>query len=94
MKNLMWVANKVQEYLLNVSPYKNNFVSLDIIDKPTLIYDAFIILVEKENKIILGIQPTAISNDEVTVLLENLYMIVDNVIVRWLGEEKEAFSVQ
>lgn len=82
-ENILWTVNKIHDYLMNTSPYREKFISKEIIDKPTLIYEDFIILVEDEYNIIIGIQPT-MNKKESDLLIQNLEMIVDNVIIREL----------
>lgn len=81
--NIIWITNKVYEYLLNESPYVKEFEGLEYIDAPTIIFQRFIIVVD-ENHITIGNQAIGLPEKEIELLKKNLEMMVDNVEIKQL----------
>lgn len=71
--------------MLDKSPYVfdySDYVSNE--NNPSIVYKDFIISIDKENEITLGIQPTMNSKNERNELVEKLEMLVDRVNVKHL----------
>lgn len=82
-QDLTWVATKLKQ-LLDTSPYifdYSEYVSND--DKPTLVYKDFLISVDGEDRITLGVQPT-LNRENKDKLVDKLEMMVDKVNVKHL----------
>lgn len=83
-KDLTWVVIKIKQ-MLDKSPYVfdySDYVSNE--NNPSIVYKDFIISIDKENEITLGIQPTMNSKNERNELVEKLEMLVDRVNVKHL----------
>lgn len=82
-KDFTWVAIKLKQ-LLDTSPYVFEYSDY-ISDKrnPALVYKNFIILIDEEDTITLGVQPTFDKKDK-DELVGKLEMMVDKVNVKHL----------
>lgn len=81
-ENITWTAQKILEYLRNEYPKGvTDFIEYSYIDNPTIIYKEFIIMVESENKVIIGYQPGMKEMDR-KQLKKNIKMLVDYVLER------------
>lgn len=83
MNDLIWVTSKIKQFL-EKSPYVLDYTDYCYGKYPSLIYKKFIITVEDENTITLGLQPMMMEENERDQLIEKLQMIIDNVNIREL----------
>lgn len=82
-KDLTWVAIKLKQ-LLDKSPYIFDFSEYVSNSKnPTLVYKDFLISIDDEDKITLGVQPT-LSRENRNDLVGKLEMMIDRVNVKHL----------
>lgn len=82
-QDLTWVAIKLKQ-LLDTSPYIFDYSEYVSNDKnPTLVYKDFLISVDGEDKITLGVQPT-LNRENKDKLVDKLEMMVDKVNVKHL----------
>jgi len=85
-KDLTWVATKIKQ-LLDKSPYVDDYLEYipnDFRSSIILIYRDFLISINKENEITLGVQPTMNDKYKRNDLIEKLEMMVDKVNVKHL----------
>ena len=83
-KDLTWVAIKIKQ-LLDRSPYIFDFSDYISNERnPAIIYKDFIVSIDDENEITLGIQPTMNDRNRRNELVEKLEMMVDKVNVKHL----------
>lgn len=82
MIDLVWVASKIRQFLQS-SPYIFDFADYESFPRPIIAFREFIISVESENSITLGIQP-GMSNVNVNELKEKLGYMVDEINLRYL----------
>lgn len=88
MENLHWVADKIKQHLDN-GPFILEFGEYNYFDMPVFVYKSFVILINNENSITVGIQPT-MDNERRELLINSLKMIVDEVIERELYEKNRS----
>ncbi len=82
-EDLIWVTSKIKQFLER-SPYVLDYSDYCYGEKPSLVYKKFIITVENENMITLGIQPTIMAEMEINELKDKLLQLIDNVEVKML----------
>lgn len=81
--DLVWVTSKIKQ-LLEQSPYVFDYTDYCYGQHPSLIYKKFIITVESEDSITLGIQPMMMEKEEQERLINKMRRLVDNVYIKEL----------